>query len=80
MRLTDDVYEYIKQEVIDLFVRYDIRRIPISGDSWRKKIGMTLIPYSALSKGGALTWVDVVHIPRGNKKNMSLRKREKSMA
>lgn len=50
MRLSDDIYEYIKQEVIDLFVRYDIRRIPISGDELAKKIGMTLIPYSALSK------------------------------
>lgn len=50
MRLSDDVYEYIKQEVTDLFVRYDIRRIPISGDELVKKIGMTLIPYSVLSK------------------------------
>lgn len=37
MRLSDDVYEYIKQEVTDLFVRYDIRRIPISGDELAKK-------------------------------------------
>ena len=48
-RLTDEQYEEIKQEGINLFVRYDIRRIPISGFVLAEKMGIKVVPYSALS-------------------------------
>lgn len=50
MRLSDETYEYIKQEVADMFVNYDIKGIPISAFETAVKIGLTVIPYSALSK------------------------------
>ena len=49
MRLVDSTYEFIKEEVTDLFTRYDIRCIPISGFELATKMGMILIPYSALT-------------------------------
>ena len=50
MKLSDEVYEFIKQEVIDLFIRYDIKCTPISGFELAQKMGIVVIPYSALSK------------------------------
>lgn len=50
MRLNNDIYEYIKQEVIDLFVRYDVQCVPISGFELATKMGIRLIPYSALNE------------------------------
>lgn len=50
MRLSDERYEEIKAEVIDLFSRYDIRCIPISGFELAISMGITLIPYSSLSQ------------------------------
>lgn len=49
MRLSDETYEYIKEEVVDLFERYDVRCIPISGSELALKMGITLIPFSSLS-------------------------------
>ena len=49
MRLDDSTYEYIKEEVTDLFVRYDVKCIPINGFELATKMGMVLIPYSALT-------------------------------
>ncbi len=49
MKLSDDVYEFIKEEVIDLFVRYDINCTPISGFELAQKMGIIVIPYSALT-------------------------------
>lgn len=49
MRLEDNKYEFIKGEVADLFVRYDIKSIPINGFEMATKMGMVLLPYSALS-------------------------------
>ena len=50
MKLHDDDYEFIKKEVIDLFERYNICCIPISGFELAVKMGIILIPYSSLSK------------------------------
>ena len=49
MRLPDETYEYIKAEVVDLFIRYDVKCIPISGFELASKMGMILVPYSSLS-------------------------------
>ncbi|MCF0132316.1 MAG: ImmA/IrrE family metallo-endopeptidase [Blautia sp.] len=49
MRLDDSTYEYVKEEVIDLFVRYDVKCIPIDGYELAAKMGIVSIPYSALS-------------------------------
>ena len=51
LKLSDDEYEYIKQEVIDLFERYCVRCIPISGFEMAMNMGIVLIPYSSLKLG-----------------------------
>ena len=50
MRLSDERYEEIKAEVIDLFIRYDVRCIPISGFELAMKMNIILAPYSSLSE------------------------------
>ena len=50
MRLNDETYEYIKQEVANMFVEYDIKGTPISSFEVAIKIGLTVIPYSALNR------------------------------
>ncbi|MBR5668483.1 MAG: ImmA/IrrE family metallo-endopeptidase, partial [Spirochaetales bacterium] len=49
MRLPDETYEYIKIEVVDLFTRYDIKCIPISGFELALKMGIIPVAYSSLS-------------------------------
>jgi len=49
-KLPDNTYEFIKGEVADLFERYDIRCIPISGFELAVHMEITLIPYSILSE------------------------------
>lgn len=49
MRLDDSTYEFIKEEVIDLFVRYDVKCIPINGFELAAKMGIVPTPYSSLS-------------------------------
>lgn len=49
MRLTDEQYEEIKQTVTDTFLEYDIKCVPINGFEMAIKMGITVIPYSALS-------------------------------
>lgn len=49
MKLSDEKYEEIKAEVIDLLARYHIKCIPISGFELAMKMGIILIPYSSLS-------------------------------
>lgn len=47
-KLTDEEYEFIKGEVIHLFVKYNIKCIPISGFEIATKMKITLVPYSSL--------------------------------
>ena len=49
-RLTDDRYEFIKEEVVHLFEHYGINCIPINGFELAYKLGIRLVPYSSLSK------------------------------
>ncbi|MDO4458876.1 MAG: ImmA/IrrE family metallo-endopeptidase [Clostridia bacterium] len=49
MRLDNSTYEYIKEEVADLFIRYDVKCIPINGFELATKMGIVPIPYSSLS-------------------------------
>ncbi|MCI1654075.1 MAG: ImmA/IrrE family metallo-endopeptidase [Lachnospiraceae bacterium] len=49
-KLTNEEYEFIKGEVIHIFVRYKVKCIPVSGFEIASKMGITLIPYSGLSK------------------------------
>ena len=48
MRLSDETYEYIKKTVADMFVFYDVKGIPINSFEVAIKIGLTIVPYSAL--------------------------------
>lgn len=41
-------YEEIKQVVVDLFVKYDVRCIPVNGFELATKMGIKIIPYSAI--------------------------------
>lgn len=41
-------YEKIKQIIVDLFVQYDIRCIPVSAFEVATKMGVPVIPYSAI--------------------------------
>ena len=50
MRLEDEEYEEIKRTVIDTFSLYGIRCIPISAFEMATKMGIKIIPYSALSE------------------------------
>lgn len=49
-KLTNESYEFIKGEVIHLFVIHKIRCIPVSGFELATKMNITLIPYSGLSR------------------------------
>ena len=72
MKLDDTVYEYIKEEVIDLFVRNDIKCTPISGFELAQKMGIIVIPYSALTeqqlKAARQTSSDGFYMEPGNGK------------
>lgn len=48
MRLDDATYEFIKQEVVHLFVTHEVSCIPINGFELAYKMGIKLIPYSVL--------------------------------
>lgn len=48
MRLSDEQYENIKQTVIDTFLEYDIKCIPINAFEMALKMKLKIIPYSAL--------------------------------
>lgn len=50
MKLSGEICEYIKQEVTDLFIRYDIKCTPISGFELAYKMGIIVIPYSGLKR------------------------------
>lgn len=50
MRLDDEQYEEIKQIVIDTFLEYDVKTVPISGFEMAVKMGMNVVPYSALNE------------------------------
>lgn len=50
MRLENEQYEEIKHAVIDTFVEYDIKCIPINAFEMAVKMGLIVIPYSALTK------------------------------
>lgn len=49
MRLSNEQYEFIKNEVVSLFEMYDIRCIPINGFEIAQKMGIKLVPYSTLT-------------------------------
>lgn len=50
MRLEDEQYEEIKRTVIDTFSMYGIRCIPISAFEMAVKMGLKVVPYSALNE------------------------------
>lgn len=47
IRLSDERCEEIKQEVVNLFKRYSINCVPISGFEIASKMGIKVIPYSS---------------------------------
>ncbi|MDO4939251.1 MAG: ImmA/IrrE family metallo-endopeptidase [Lachnospiraceae bacterium] len=48
-KLTGENYEFIKGEVIHIFVKYNIKCIPVSGFEIATKMGIVLVPYGGLS-------------------------------
>lgn len=57
MRLSDETYEEIKQAVADMFVDYDIKEVPLCSFDVAIKIGLTVIPYSALDSA---KWIEAI--------------------
>lgn len=49
MRLSNEQYEFIKNEVVSLFEMYNVRCIPINGFEIAQKMRIKLIPYSMLT-------------------------------
>ena len=41
-------YEEIKQIVVDMFVKYDVSCVPVNGFELATKMGVKVIPYSAI--------------------------------
>ena len=50
MYLKSEQYEEIKQVVVDTFLEYDIKCVPISGFEMAFKMGLVVVPYSVLSE------------------------------
>ena len=42
-------YEEIKRIIVDLFVKYDVTCVPVNGFELATKMGIKIIPYSAIS-------------------------------
>lgn len=49
-KLKDEEYEFIKGEVINIFVTYKIKCVPVSGFEIASKMGVTMIPYTSLNR------------------------------
>lgn len=41
-------YEEIKRIIVDLFVKYDVACVPVNGFELATKMGIKIIPYSAI--------------------------------
>lgn len=50
IKLSSEQYEEIKRTVIDTFIEYDIRSIPISAFEMAIKMGIKVVPYSSMDK------------------------------
>ncbi len=49
-KLTGKRYDFIKEVVCDLFIRYKVKCIPVSGFEIAFKMGVSLVAYSGLSE------------------------------
>ncbi|MBO4864899.1 MAG: ImmA/IrrE family metallo-endopeptidase [Eubacterium sp.] len=49
-KLSDEIYEYIKEEACFLLEKYDVRCMPISGFEIAIKMEIIIVPYSSLSE------------------------------
>ena len=49
-KLTGERYDYIKEAVCDLIIRYNVKCIPVSGFEIASKMGLFLVAYSGLSE------------------------------
>ncbi|MEG0836277.1 MAG: hypothetical protein RR413_12635 [Christensenellaceae bacterium] len=48
VRLSDERYEEIKHILTDLFVKYEVTYVPVNGFELATKMGIKVIPYSAI--------------------------------
>lgn len=46
--LSDERYEEIKKIIVDIFVRYNVSCVPVNGFELGLKMGIKIIPYSAI--------------------------------
>ena len=46
--LSDERYEEIKRIIVDTFVKYGVRCVPVNGFELAMKMGIAVIPYSAI--------------------------------
>ena len=50
MKLADEQYEDIKKAIIDTFIEYGVRCVPINAFEMACKMGIKMVPYSALTE------------------------------
>ena len=48
VRLSNERYEEIKHIIADLFVKYGVTCVPVNGFELATKMGIKVIPYSAI--------------------------------
>ena len=48
IRLSNDRYEEIKRIIVNMFVKYNVSCVPVSGFELATKMGIKVIPYSAI--------------------------------
>ncbi|MEG0919189.1 MAG: ImmA/IrrE family metallo-endopeptidase [Anaerovoracaceae bacterium] len=48
IRLSNDRYEEIKRIVVNMFIKYNVSCVPVSGFELATKMGIKVIPYSAI--------------------------------
>lgn len=51
IRLSDERYEEIKNIVVKLFVKYGVCCVPVNGFELATKMGIKVLPYSAITEG-----------------------------
>ncbi|MDO4605456.1 MAG: ImmA/IrrE family metallo-endopeptidase [Helcococcus sp.] len=49
-RLSNNRYEEIKRIIVELFIKYDVKCIPISGFELASKMGIRVVPYSSCAE------------------------------
>lgn len=50
IKLSNERYEEIKEIITELFIKYDVVCVPVNGFKLAAKMGIKVVPYSAIPK------------------------------